>query len=101
MAIALPAPAARIAATSSSAFCGDAEYVIATAAPSLASRRAIAAPIPRDAPVTNAAFPLSLAISIPFACAQKGEMNAKTPRRQEQQSQNLFVLGVLAFIRIS
>jgi hypothetical protein len=38
-------------------------YVIATAAPSCAKRFAIAAPIPRDPPVTNATLPVSFFVS--------------------------------------
>src|SRR5262245_47603876 len=46
--------------TTSFAFCGELEYVIATAAPSSANRFAIAAPMPREAPETKATLPLSV-----------------------------------------
>jgi hypothetical protein len=52
-------PAASMARTTSSAFCRALAKVMATAAPSAASRCAIAAPIPRDPPVTRATLPAS------------------------------------------
>jgi hypothetical protein len=58
MAKAFP-PAASIARTTSSAFAGEPLKVMATAAPSGASRLAIAAPMLRDAPVTRATLPES------------------------------------------
>src|SRR5258705_11976394 len=52
-------PAASIERTTSLALPGDALYVRATAAPSVASRLAIAAPMLREPPVTKATFPAS------------------------------------------
>ena len=53
-------PSASSARTTSSALSGELWNVIATDAPSRASRFAMAAPIPRDAPVTSATFPSSV-----------------------------------------
>src|SRR5438477_4229571 len=50
-------PAALIERTTSSALAGDALYVRATAAPSVASRLAIAAQMLREPPVTSATLP--------------------------------------------
>src|SRR5882762_7963997 len=52
-------PAASIERTTSSALPGDALYVRATAAPSVASRLAIAAPMLREPPLTSATLPAS------------------------------------------
>src|SRR3989442_421870 len=56
-------PAASIERTTSLALSGDALYVRATAAPSVASRLAIAAPMLREPPVTSATLPASLPAS--------------------------------------
>src|SRR6266550_3374547 len=55
-------PAASIERTTSLALPGDALYVRATAAPSVASRLAIAAPMLREPPVTSATFPASFLV---------------------------------------
>src|SRR5205085_3843949 len=65
MASAFP-PAAVIERTTSSAFAGEALYVRATAAPSVASRLAIAAPMPREPPVTSATLPASFLVMFVF-----------------------------------
>ncbi|CAG9268590.1 hypothetical protein PUN4_560048 [Paraburkholderia unamae] len=61
-AVALP-PASWICSTTASAPALLLAYVTTTAAPSFASARAIAAPIPFDAPVTSATLPSSLAMT--------------------------------------
>jgi hypothetical protein len=53
-----------MALTTSSAFVCAPGYVIATAAPSCAKRFAIAAPIPRDAPVTMATLPVNFFVEV-------------------------------------
>src|SRR5258708_9811608 len=55
-------PAASIERTTSLALPGDALYVMATAAPSVASRLAMAAPILREPPVTSATLPASFLV---------------------------------------
>src|SRR5207253_9399271 len=55
-------PAASIERTTSLALPGDALYVRATAAPSVASRLAIAAPMLREPPVTSATLPASFLV---------------------------------------
>src|ERR1700735_668525 len=62
--MALP-PSCSIAWTTDEAASPSFEYVIATFAPSAASRFAIAAPIPREPPVTSATFLVNLVMSSP------------------------------------
>src|SRR5437867_1172610 len=59
-------PAASIERTTSLALPGDALYVRATAAPSVASRLAIAAPMLREPPVTSATMPASFLVMFVF-----------------------------------
>ena len=61
MATALP-PRASISATSASAAMADALKPMATVAPSLAKRRAVAAPMPREPPLMNATLPFRLSV---------------------------------------
>src|SRR5437016_3098716 len=65
IASALP-PAASIERTTSLALSGDALYVRATAAPSVTSRLAIAAPMLREPPVTSATLPASFLVMFVF-----------------------------------
>src|ERR1700689_4871537 len=59
MAMALP-PMLSIALTTAAADCASLAYVIATLAPSAARHFAIAAPIPREPPVTSATLSFNL-----------------------------------------
>src|ERR1700732_3525289 len=66
MAIAFP-PVPSIALTTDEAAPASFAYVIATLAPSAARRFAMAAPIPREPPVTSATFLVNLDIGLSFA----------------------------------
>jgi hypothetical protein len=65
MAIAVP-PALSMACTTDAAASAPFEYVIATLAPSAARRFAIAAPMPREPPVTSATFFVNLDTESPL-----------------------------------
>jgi hypothetical protein len=55
-----------MAFTTDSAASAPFEYVMATVSPSAASLFAIAAPMPREAPVTSATFPVELDMRSPL-----------------------------------
>src|SRR6202040_1111946 len=63
MATAFP-PSSSIALTTAEAAPASFEYVMATLAPSAARRLAIAAPMPREPPVTSAIFPSSFLVIV-------------------------------------
>src|SRR5882672_4361388 len=80
-------PSRSIALTTAEAALASLEYVMATFAPSEARRFAIAAPIPREPPVTNATFWVNLDM-IYFSCF----VERFTPLRRFKA---VFLLGVL------
>ena len=94
IAIALP-PAASMAFTTDAAASAPFEYVIATFAPSAARRFAIAAPMPRDAPVTSATLLLSLDMGSPMVFLWLGShrmdmtLRRKLRTRQTRTSHSL------------
>src|SRR6266404_2893745 len=67
MAIAFP-PGRSISLTTEAAASAPLVYVIATLAPSAASRLAIAAPIPREPPVTIATLPANFCLLLLLIC---------------------------------
>ena len=67
IAIAFP-PSRSIALTTAEAALASFAYVMATLAPSAASRFAIAAPMPREPPVTSATFLFNLRHVISLVC---------------------------------
>src|SRR4051812_22118845 len=83
-------PAALISAITAFAFSGELTYVIATSAPSRASRLAIAAPMPRLPPVTSATLPESedMLLFLVVECSQRPASPAKL--RQPHEEPRLF-----------
>src|ERR1700691_383079 len=75
-------PARSISLTTDAAASAPFVYVSATAAPSAARRLAIAAPIPREPPVTSATLPSSLFdIAVPLSISrERGGARATIPQ---------------------
>src|SRR6266571_1419915 len=75
-ATALTASSALTASTTSSASCFRSRYPTATLAPARASSSAVARPMPRPPPVTNARLP-ERSITTPLQNAERGTRNAE------------------------
>src|SRR5712671_2088626 len=99
MAIAFP-PAPSISLTTEAAASAPFEKVIATFAPSAASRLAIAAPIPREPPVTSAALSVRFAMMGSFGCFDR-LWSAREPReadhRPASNNTHVRIAGRLAY----